>query len=128
VLGRHDGHEQFTVGQRRGLGVAAGEPMYVVRKEPARNRVVVGPRCALATARVVVHDAVLHRDGALVDRAKLRYRSAPVRARLEGTPGRGAHSRLTLTLDEPVHGVAPGQTACLMARDRVVGSATIASE
>ena len=128
VLGHHDGHQHFTVGQRRGLGVAAGEPMYVVRKEPDRNRVVAGPRSALATVRVILNDAVLHRDGALVDRAKLRYRSAPVRARLEGPPERGLHARLTLTLGEPAHGVAPGQTACLMAGERVVGSATIASD
>ena len=51
VVGRHRGHHNFTVGQRRGLGVAAGQPLYVLATDAAANRVVVGPRAALATSR-----------------------------------------------------------------------------
>ena len=123
VLGRHDGQAQFTVGQRRGLGVAAPEPLYVLEKDPVAGRVVVGPRAALATRRVELEDVHLARDGARVDRAKLRYRSRPLPCRLAGGPG--AHGRLTLELDEPVDGAAPGQTACLMDGDLVVGHGTI---
>ena len=126
VRGRHRGHQHYTVGQRRGLGVAATEPLYVLATDPARNRVTVGPRPELRTERVVVRAATLHRDGAAVDRVKLRYRSRPLPARVAGAPAAGAHGRLELELDEPVEGAAPGQTACLMAGDAIVGHATIA--
>jgi tRNA-uridine 2-sulfurtransferase len=68
VLGRHAGIINFTVGQRRGLGVAAGEPLYVVRLDAAKGRVVVGPRAALRTTRVCLRDLNWIGDGAL-DRA-----------------------------------------------------------
>jgi tRNA-specific 2-thiouridylase len=124
LLGRHDGQHKFTVGQRRGIGVAAAEPLYVVRKEA--NRVVVGPREALAATEVSVAGAMLHRDAREVDRVKLRYRSRPVGCRVAGDEPAGRHRALTLELGEPVLGVAPGQTACLMRGDSVIGFATIA--
>jgi tRNA-specific 2-thiouridylase len=123
-VGTHDGQDRFTVGQRKGLGVAAREPLYVVRKEG--SRVVIGPKAALATSEVSVAGAILHRDGSEVDRVKLRYRSEPVGCRIAGDPARGRHRALTLELDEPALGVAPGQTACLMRGESVIGSATIA--
>jgi tRNA-specific 2-thiouridylase len=126
VLGRHEGHERFTVGQRRGLGVAAREPLYVVGKDARSNRVTVGPRSALATAHVALRDARLTRAGAAVDRVKLRYRSAPVPCRVQGDLGAGAHERVELELARQVDGVAAGQMACLMRGDRVLGWATIA--
>jgi tRNA-specific 2-thiouridylase len=123
-VGSHDGQDRFTVGQRRGLKVAAREPLYVVRKEG--SRVVIGPREALATSEVSVAGAILYRDGSEVDRVKLRYRSEPVGCRMAGDPPRGRHRMLAIELDEPVLGVAPGQTACLMRGDSVIGFATIA--
>jgi tRNA U34 2-thiouridine synthase MnmA/TrmU len=87
--------------------------------------VTIGPRSALATAAVGLEDVVLHRDADRVDAVKLRYRSAPVPCRVDGAPRRGRHAAMSLTLAEPVDGVAPGQTACLLADDRVVGCATI---
>jgi tRNA-specific 2-thiouridylase len=123
VLGRHEGQEEFTVGQRRGLGVAAGEPLYVLRKRG--SRVIVGPKEALATRTVVVENAGLLRPGAEVDRVKLRYRSAPLRCRIQGNPQAGLHGRLVISLDEAVDGAAPGQTACLMRGDTILGWATI---
>jgi tRNA-uridine 2-sulfurtransferase len=125
VLGRHDGHHRFTVGQRRGLGVAAGAPMYVLDKDPAANRVIVGPRSALRTTSVTIRSARLHRAGARVDRVKLRYRSKPLRARLLGDPPAGRHARLAIELRDGVDGAAPGQLACLMDGDQVVGWGTI---
>jgi tRNA-uridine 2-sulfurtransferase len=126
VLGRHRGHHGYTVGQRRGLGVAAAEPLYVLEKDAATNTVVIGPRAQLHRSRVVLRGATLHRDGAAVDRVKLRYRSRPLPCRVAGDPGRGRHARLELELSEPVEGAAPGQTACLMAGELIVGHATIA--
>nr|WP_246345821.1 tRNA 2-thiouridine(34) synthase MnmA [Conexibacter arvalis] len=125
VIGRHAGHQAYTVGQRRGLGVAAAEPLYVLRTDAAANRVVAGTRAELQTRTVPVRGARLHRDGARVDRVKLRYRAKPLPARLLGDPAPGSHRRLEIALEEPVDGAAPGQTACLMDGDLVIGWATI---
>jgi tRNA-specific 2-thiouridylase len=128
VLGEHEGQHSFTVGQRRGLGLSSREPLYVLRKHAATNRVVVGRRAALARRTVGLSGATLHRDGAEVDRVKLRYRSRPIPCRLAAPTPAGRHPRLELELGDEVHGVAPGQTACLLRRDEVVGWATIRSE
>jgi tRNA-specific 2-thiouridylase len=128
LVGRHRGHHHYTVGQRRGLGVAAPEPVYVLRTDARANRVVVGPRAALARRSVAVRGARLHRAGAEVDAVKLRYRSKPVACRVAGDPAPGSHRRLELELTDPVDGgAAPGQTACLLRGDVVVGWGTIAA-
>jgi tRNA-specific 2-thiouridylase len=124
-LAHHRGHHRFTVGQRKGIGVAAREPLYVVDKDGPANRVVVGPREALRTIRVPLRDARLHRDGGRVDRVKLRYRSKPLAASITGDTAAGAHPALTIDLAEPVYGAAPGQLACLMDGELVVGWGTI---
>jgi tRNA-specific 2-thiouridylase len=128
-LGRHRGHHQFTVGQRRGIGVGAPQPLYVLGTDAAANTVTVGTRSELATTTVPVRHATLHRDGARVDRVKLRYhaKAIPCRVAENGTAVAGTHDRLTLELAEPVHGVAPGQTASLMDGEAIVGHATIAA-
>jgi tRNA-uridine 2-sulfurtransferase len=125
VLAGHRGAHHFTVGQRRGLGVGGAEPLYVLRTERAANRVVVGPRSALATSSVPLRGARLHRDADEVDAVKLRYRSRPLPCRVAGAAAPGFHGRLELELGRPVEGAAPGQTACLLAGDVVVGWATI---
>jgi len=128
VLGRHRGHHGYTVGQRRGIGVSAPEPLYVLSTDARRNRVVVGPRAELASSRVAVRGARLLRDGERVDRVKLRYRATPLRARVAGGPlFAGDHARLELDLEDPADGAAPGQLACLMDGDLVVGWGTIAA-
>lgn len=125
-LGQHSGHHHFTVGQRRGLGVAATEPLYVLGTDPATNTVRVGTRDRLAASRVRLRDAVMHRDGKRVDRVRLRYHTEPVPARIKARPGR--HEALEIELDRPFDGPAPGQAAVLMSGDVVVGHATIASQ
>jgi tRNA-specific 2-thiouridylase len=127
VLGRHRGHRRFTVGQRRGLGVSAGTPLYVISKDAGSNRVVVGAREDLAGREVRLEPAVLHRDGARVDRVKLRYRSGPAPCRVAGNAAAGPRPALVLQLEDDAFGVAAGQTACLMDGDRVVGYGTIAA-
>ena len=127
MLGRHRGHHHYTVGQRRGLGIAAAEPLYVLAKDADSNRVTVGPRAALATHAVSVRGARLHRAGAEVDAVKLRYRSRPIACRVAGDPAPGTHRRLELELADPVDGAAPGQTACLLKGDVVVGWGTISA-
>jgi tRNA-specific 2-thiouridylase len=127
VIGHHDGQHRFTVGQRRGLGIpAAGEPLYVLDKDATRNRVIVGPRRALQTTTVPVRHVRLHREGARVDQVKLRYRSRPIPCGIAGEQDPGSHSVLILELEQPVDGAAPGQLACLMDGDLVIGWGTIA--
>ena len=125
VLGRHSGQHRFTVGQRRGLGVAAGEPLYVLDKDAAANRVTVGPAAALRTRRVALRGARLHRAGCRIDRVKLRYRAKPLAARLLGDPPAGRHRSLELELSGFAEAAAPGQVACLMEGERVIGWGTI---
>ncbi len=125
TLALHRGQHRFTVGQRRGIGVANGAPLYVLDKHAESNRVIVGPRSALRASRVAVRGARLHRAAARIDRVKLRYRSTPVMARLIGNPPAGRHRALTIELEDAVHGAAPGQLACLMDGELVVGWGTI---
>jgi tRNA-uridine 2-sulfurtransferase len=125
VLGRHRGQSRFTIGQRRGIGVSGPEPLYVLAKDAPRRRVVVGPRAALEARRVALRDVRLHRAGARVTHAKLRYRSRPLRARVSSEVKAGRHATLGLELEDVALGPAPGQLACLMDGELVVGWATI---
>jgi len=124
-LGSHRGHHEYTVGQRRGIGLGGPEPLYVLATDAESNTVVVGSREELATRRVRVREATLHRPGGQVDRVRLRYHAPALACELPGVPA-GEHPELDLELAEAAHGVAPGQTACLMSGDVVVGRATIA--
>jgi tRNA-specific 2-thiouridylase len=123
VLGRHRGHHNFTVGQRRGLGVGGREPLYVLGTDAATNTVIAGPRGELSTRRVRIRGARLHRAPERVDGVRLRYHSPRRDCRLEvnGDPGEAI-----VALAEPVDGAAPGQVACLLDGDLVVGHGTIA--
>lgn len=125
VLGRHDGQHRFTVGQRRGLNIHSTEPLFVIDKDSGNGRVTVGTRAELQTDHVAIRAARLHRDGSRVNRVKLRYRQRPLTAAVAGEPGEGRHRSLSLELAEPVDGAAPGQLACLMDGDLVVGWGTI---
>ena len=117
-VGSHDGFWRFTPGQRRGLGVAAAQPLFALRTDARTNTVTVGPRASLATTTV---DA---RGRLFVDveraHAKLRYRSEPVETTVDAYEG-----GFRLHLDAPVHGVAPGQAAVLYENDVVVGAGLI---
>jgi tRNA-uridine 2-sulfurtransferase len=119
-LGRHDGFWRFTPGQRRGLGVAAPEPLYALSTDARTNTVVAGPRTSLARTRVSARGR-LYAHAERVD-AKLRSRSPAVAATVEPT-ARG----FRLRLDEPAYGVANGQAAVLYDGDVVVGSGLVTS-
>ena len=130
VLGRHKGIVDFTIGQRKGLGLGATsdgtEPSYVVRLEPATRRVVVGPRPALAAHRVRLRelnwlgDAAIPEEGLAVE-VKLRSASPAAAARIFAT-ATGAELRL----EEPQHGISPGQAGVIYRGDRVLGGGWIA--
>jgi tRNA-specific 2-thiouridylase len=126
VLGHHEGAYRFTVGQRRGLGIAAPAPRYVLRIEPAANRVVVGGREDLAVGAVEL-EAASATDGrglrAGRARARLRAHGAEIGCRVVPLEG----GRVRLELEEPALGVAPGQAGVLYDGDLVLGGGTIAA-
>lgn len=133
VLGRHDGVMRFTIGQRRGIGVAAGEPLYVVRLDPAAARVIVGPREALETRRVDLRDVNWLGDRPL---AEIGEAGIEIMARTRSTrPPRPALLRFRdgaaeVELAEGEAGIAPGQ-ACVFysgegGETRVLGGGFIA--
>jgi tRNA-specific 2-thiouridylase len=117
-LGRHTGFWKFTPGQRRGLGVPSGQPLYALRVHHATNTVVVGPREALARTTIEAAGR-LYVPAARVE-AKLRYRSPAVAASVEEI-ARG----FRLELDEPAYGTARGQAAVLYEEDAVVGAGIV---
>jgi len=128
VLGRHQGVIHFTVGQRKGLGIAATEPLYVLRLEPESRRVVVGPRARLARQRVKIGavnwlGATVPADGIAVA-LKLRSTQPPLAARLvlDGEGGGEA------VLAEPAFGVAAGQACVVYDSTRVLGGGWIRRE
>ena len=124
VIGRHDGLHQFTVGQRKGLGVALGRPAFVVGLEPSKSAVVVGFDDDVHGFGAVLaeHDWTLAPDVALPLDAVVQ-----VRARHEGSPARvdRIDGAIVVRFLEPVRAVAPGQVAVLYVGERVVGGATI---
>ena len=131
VLGRHAGVIRYTVGQRRGLGLGGGEPLFVVRLDPAARQVVVGPRAALASRSVRVvevnwlGDADFTAAPAEGWEAAVRIRSTrpPVPARIHPTGPAGAQ----VDLLAPEEGVAPGQACVFYAAEgsRVLGGGWI---
>jgi tRNA-specific 2-thiouridylase len=127
VLSRHRGIAGFTVGQRRGLGIAAAQPLYVLRIEPETRRVVVGPRAALAQTRLALAGVnwlgggELPAGGVAVT-AKLRSAQEPVPAMLY--PG-AAERTAALALATSAGAAAPGQAAVFYDGERVLGGGWI---
>ena len=125
VLGRHGGIIGYTVGQRRGLGVAAGKPLYVRRKDAASNTVVLGENRELfsrrLTARSVNLIAAPRLDGPVRCRARVRYNMAEQPA----TVVQLDEDELEVTFDEPQRAVAPGQAVVLYDGELVLGGGTI---
>jgi tRNA-specific 2-thiouridylase len=124
-LGRHQGLPLYTIGQRRGLGLAAGQPLYVTALDAGRNALVVGPAAALERAELDA-DSVTFVDGGwpaepFVCVAQIRSHAATVPARVvPGEPG-----RLRISLDQPLRAVTPGQAVVLYQGDLVLGGGRI---
>ena len=116
VLGRHRGIVHFTVGQRRGLGIAAAEPLYVVRLDAERARVVVGPREALRTMRMSLRDVNWLGDGEIAQECPVMRREVFVKVRSTRPPQPAwlgvTRDGVEIELIDGEEGVAPGQ-ACV---------------
>jgi tRNA-specific 2-thiouridylase len=125
VLGEHAGAHVFTVGQRHGLGLGGGEPLYVLATDTRMSTVTVGPRAELLSDGVRVREVTLHRDGGCVDGVKVRSRGRRLECRLAGEARAGRHQHVSVELKEPAERTAPGQFACLYAGDVIVGHGTV---
>lgn len=134
VMGGHQGVIHYTVGQRRGLGVAIGDPLYVVRLDPAKRQVIVGPREALLISRIYLKDVSWLGDGIGEDAARAGFEmSVKVRSTRPPKPARlvWLDEGYAVELSQAEEGVAPGQ-ACVfysndVANDRVLGGGWIAA-
>lgn len=125
VLGRHHGIEFFTIGQRRGLGIAAGRPLYVIELDPATNRVVVGEENLLEKSRFQVASTHWIEWETPPDEircvAKVRYSHAGIPAVVRPLPDH----RAEVICDVPVRAVTPGQACVFYQEDRVLGGGWI---
>jgi len=133
VLGHHEGIHNFTVGQRKGLGVATGSPLYVININGAEGKVTVGGNGDLLSRTLIARDlnwiAVdgLHDSGANANTpmrvaAKIRHRHEPAPAVLENAP----NGEVRVTFDEPQRAITPGQAVVFYQDDLVVGGGWIA--
>jgi tRNA-specific 2-thiouridylase len=126
VLAQHQGIHNFTVGQRKGLGVAVGSPLFVIRLEPDTNRVVVGPEQELFHRKFVVRDLNwirLIREGEAVEaHVKIRHNhpGAPAQVESHGS------SEAVVTFHQPQRAITPGQAAVFYDGDEVLGGGWIA--
>jgi len=124
VLGRHQGTWRYTVGQRRGLGIAWPRPLYVVRVDAGANRVVVGDKTELAVSQLEVRDVnwMVYPPSAPIRckcRIRYRHREAPALVIPHG------HDQAEILFDHPQEGVTPGQAAVFYDEDLVVGGGWI---
>ncbi len=126
VLGTHEGIIHFTIGQRRGLGIATGEPLYVVKLEPEQRRVTVGPKEALGSTELWARninwlEEIMPNQGLEVD-VKLRSTMAPVPATIYHSV---ENDRARIVLRMPQEAVTPGQACVAYQGTRVLGGGWI---
>jgi tRNA-specific 2-thiouridylase len=126
VVGEHSGVHHFTVGQRRGLGVAAGEPLYVISTEPASKRVIIGRNDALLRSTMTVNDVNWISIAAPITptRTEIKIRNKHHAASATITPTADP-SRVQVHFDEPQRAVTPGQGAVFYSGELVLGGGWI---
>lgn len=130
VLGRHEGIHHYTIGQRRGLGIAAPNPLYVVSLDVGRNQVIVGERDSVTSDGCIVHRvnwvSIAPPATPISVEVQVRYRSQGVQATVIPTNSTDGTSRVKIIFDEPQFGVTPGQAAVWYdSKGRVLGGGII---
>ena len=125
VLGKHQGIHHYTIGQRKGLGIAAADPLYVVKLDPVMNRVIVGDResagsldCSVTRLNWV---SITEPTASIRCEVQVRYRSSPVVVSVIPLEG----DRVKLVFDEPQFGITPGQAAVFYDGEMLLGGGII---
>ena len=125
VLGRHQGLERYTTGQRKGLGVSANHPLYVLKKNLADHTVTLGPDSALYTRELTADRvnwiSIPELTGPMAVTAKTRYSQREAAATVEPLPD----GKIRVVFDEPQRAITPGQAVVLYDDEAVVGGGTI---
>ena len=128
ILGKHQGVHHYTIGQRKGLGIAAAEPLYVVKLDAVMNRVIVGDRttgsrteCAVARVNWV---SIAEPTTPIKAEVQIRYRSAPVAVNIIPLET----GRVRLVFEEPQFGITPGQAAVWYNQEILLGGGIIEPE
>lgn len=126
VVGRHGGTHRFTVGQRRGLGIAAGEPLYVIQTRPAERQVIVGSNDDLRRERFEVRNtnwvSIAEPSESVCAEVRIRNKHTPAEATVRALPG----GRAEVAFDEAQRAVTPGQAAVFYSGELVLGGGWIA--
>lgn len=125
VLGRHQGHVRYTLGQRRGLAVALGERTYVVGKDPQANTVTLGTNAQLFTEQAMVSGLNFVACDDLEQSQRLTVKTRYTQTEVACTVQQTGPDRLTVTFDQPQRAVTPGQALVLYDGDTVVAGGTI---
>lgn len=127
VLGMHQGFCHYTIGQRKGLGIALGAPKFVTKIDASANRVTLGERDDLLTTQATIADVRLRDMDWLAEsptiQARIRYKSPAVEATLQ--PDNRTDNRATLSFSSPVWGVTPGQSLVMYKDGLVIGGGII---
>lgn len=125
ILGKHDGIINYTVGQRKGLGISYKEPLYVLKIDKEKNQVIVGTEEELYSNEVIIEDVnylVTDLENKQIEvEAKVRYRTKPAKAKLYPL----SNGNLKLIFDEPQRAITPGQSLVFYIDDIVIGGGKI---
>lgn len=128
VLGEHTGIVNYTIGQRRGLGIAAPEPLFVIRIDAEANTVWVGPKEATMGTMLVAENvnwvSIAEPSEPITAEVKIRYRSPAARAIVEPL----GNGRVLIRFFEPQMAISPGQVACMYDGEALLGGGLIAKE
>ncbi len=127
VMGYHSGIVNYTIGQRRGLGISSAEPMYVYKIEPETKRVFIGPESCLANSFFVINDVnwLVPKDFMTREvEVKTRYRQAPVKAIIKPI----GDNKAEISLQHSINAVTPGQACVIYDHDRLLGGGWITRE
>ena len=125
ILGKHQGIHHYTIGQRKGLGVAAPDPLYVVKLDPVMNRVIVGDRYSAGSLDCYITRlnwvSIAEPMAPIRCQVQIRYRSSPVAASVVPLE----NNRVKLVFDEPQFGITPGQAAVFYDEEILLGGGII---
>jgi tRNA-specific 2-thiouridylase len=125
VLGQHDGVHHYTIGQRKGLGIAAAEPLYVIALDAVNNKVIVGDRTKATQPECTVHRvnwvSIAEPASPIRAEVQVRYRSTPVPVTVIPLE----NSRVRVVFDEPQFSITPGQAAVWYEGEKVLGGGII---